>query len=254
MTDRYYRGQGKVYISSRDATTGQPTGGFRFLGNVPSLRISTSTQQVKHQESHTGQGLTDLVIETTKEATLMLTLEDFDRDNLALLLYGTATTIAGATISSETVIGYVGRHVPLANINLTSFTSLTNAGATTTYVNGTDYAVDLKSGMLSIPVGSAIADAGSLRANYVCGNHEKISTFTRTNRELWLRFDGLNTAEGDAPVVIDIYRARFMPQKELNLIGNELSTIEMDGDVLYDAKQPDTTTDGRFFRVRQLAS
>lgn len=254
MVDRYYRGNGKVYISSRDPVTGQPVSGFRFLGNTSQLKISTTVQQVKHQESYTGQGLTDLVIETTKEATLMLTLESFDKDNLALALYGTSTAVAGATISSETVLGYVGRHVPLANINLTSFTSLTNAGGGTTYVRDEDYSVDLKSGMLSIPNGSTIADTSSLRANYVCAAHEKVAAFTRTNKELWLRFDGLNTAEEDAPVVIDIYRARFLPQKEWSLIGNELSSLELDGDILYDAKQPDTTTDGRFFRVRQLAS
>lgn len=252
MVDRYYRGQGAVYISDRDATTGQPTGGFRFLGNVPSLRISTTTQQVKHQESYTGQGLTDLVIETTKEAQLMLTLEDFDRDNLAFALFGTPTTVAGATVSNEAVIAQPGRHVPLANINLTSFTSL-SSGATT-YVQGTDYTVNLKSGMVSFPTGSAIAAGASVQASYVCGSHEKISAFTKTNKEYWLRFDGLNTAEGDSPVVIDCYRVRFMPQKEWNLIGNELSTMELDGDILFDSKQPNTTADGRFFRERQVAA
>lgn len=251
MTDRYYRGQGECFISERDPITGQPTGGFRFLGNVPMLKISTSTQQVKHQESYTGQGLTDLVIETTKEATVMIQLESFDKENLALALFGTSTTVAGATVSNENVIVQPGRHVPLANINLTSFTSLSSGG--TTYAQGTDYVVNLKSGMISFPATSTIAAGTTVQASYICGSHEKTAAFTRTNKEYWLRFDGLNTAEGDSPVVIDCYRVRFMPQKELNLIGNELSSIELDGDVLYDSKQPNTTADGRFFRERYSA-
>lgn len=251
MTDRYYRGQGSVYLSERDPVTGQPTGGFRFLGNVPTLRISTTVQQIKHTESYTGQQLTDLVIETTKEAQLMMTLEYFDAQNLAFALYGTPTVIAGATVTNEAVIAQPGRHVPLANINLTSFTTLV-AGATT-YVQGTDYVVNLKSGMLSFPVTGSIAAGTTVQASYVCGNIEKVSAFTRTNREFWLRFDGLNTAENDNPVVIDCYRVRFMPQKQWDLIGNELSSMELDGDILFDSKQPNTAENGRFFRQRQVA-
>lgn len=251
MTDRYYRGQGSVYLSERDQVTGQPTGGFRFLGNVPTLRISTTTQQIKHQESYTGQQLTDLVIETTKEAQLTMTLEYFDAQNLAFALYGTPTVIAGATVTNEAVIAQPGRHVPLANINLSAFTSLV-AGATT-YVQGTDYVVNLKSGMISFPTDSTIAAGATVRANYVSGNTEKVSAFTRTNKEFWLRFDGLNTAENDNPVVIDCYRVRFMPQKQWDLIGNELSSMELDGDILFDSKQPNTAENGRFFRQRQVA-
>lgn len=253
MTERYYRGQGSVYISDRDPVTGQPVSGFRYLGNVPMLKIQTTTQQVKHQESHTGQGLTDLVIETTKEAQLMLTMESFDKDNLALALFGVSTLIPGATVTAESLTAYIGRSTPLANINLTSFTSLTNG--TTPYIAGTDYTVDLKAGMISIPkTGSAIVDGATVQANYICGNSEKVAAFTRSNKEYWLRFNGLNSAEGDNPVVIDIYRARFNPQKEWALIENQLSSLELDGEILYDAKQLDTTTDGRFFRERMVAA
>lgn len=250
MVDKYYRGQGSAYLSERDPVTGQPANGFRFLGNVPMLRISTTTQQVKHNESFTGQGLTDLVIETTKEVTLGIQLESFDKENLILALFGTSTALAGATVTGESLKAPgPGRSVPLANINLTSFTSLSGGGT-----QGTDYTVNLKTGMLSFAATSAIAAGTALTANYVCAAAEKVSAFTRTNKEYWLRFDGLNTAEGDAPVVIDCFRVRFMPSKEWSLIGNELSSLELDGDALYDAKQPDSTVDGRFFRVRQAAA
>jgi hypothetical protein len=221
------------------------------------LKISMTTQQVKHQESYTGQQLTDLVIETTKEAGVMIQLEDFSKENLEWAFFGTATLIAGATVSAETLTAYVGKHIPLANINLTSFTSLTNAAGSTTYVAGTDYTVNLKSGLISIPkTGSAIADASSVKANYVCGNSEKVAAFTKTNKEYWLRFEGLNTAEGDNPVIVDIYRTRFQPMKEWSLLesGQNLSSLELDGDALYDAKQPNTTTDGRFFRERMVGA
>lgn len=253
MAERYYRGQGSVFVSDRDPVTGQPVSGFRFLGNVSMLKISTTTQQIKHKESYTGQGLTDLVIETQKEASIMLTIEDFSKENLELALFGTATLIPGATVSAEAINVYPGRSTPLANINLTTFTSLTNGG--TALIAGTDYTVDLKAGMISIPkTGSAIIASTPVQANYVTANSEKVSAFTKPNREYWLRFNGLNSAESDSPVVIDVYRARFNPQKEWALIDDNLSTMELDGEILYDAKQIDTATDGRFFRERQMAA
>lgn len=251
MPDRYYRGQGKVYFSEKNAATGQPQGGFKFLGNVPELMLRQETENLEHKESQTGQSLVDLRIEIAKTATMMMTLESWEADNLAIALYGTKTIIAGATVTSEDVTAALGVYTPLARVNLTSFTSLTNAGATTTYINGTDYTVDLKGGMLYIPTGGAITAAQALKANYVAGSTEKVSAFTTPVKEYWLRFNGLNTAEEDAPVIIDAYRVRFNPQQEIQMISNELSVMQLEGSVLWDSKLPDTTADGRFFRVRQ---
>ncbi|MGL5805954.1 MAG: hypothetical protein ACRC11_11005 [Xenococcaceae cyanobacterium] len=252
MVDRYYRGQGRLFLSDR-STAGQPTGGFRFLGNVPELRIRTNTDQLKHQESYTGQRLTDLVIETTKEAMLMMTLESFTKENLAMALYGTATDIATATVSAETQTAIPGRSFPLSKINLTTFTSLTDASATTTYVSGTDYYVDLKSGMVTIPSGSAIATETVVKASYAAGASEQVSAYTSPNKEFWLRFNGLNSAESDSPVIIDVYRARFKPQDEWALIGDDLSSMSLEGDILYDSLQPESAATGKFFKERQAA-
>jgi hypothetical protein len=102
MPQRYYLGQGKVYISERDPDLGTPVGGFRFLGNVPMLKISTSTQKVSHFESYTGQQLEDLSIETKKSASFMLTLEDFSKENLGIAFFGNHTvSAAGVSVSSE---------------------------------------------------------------------------------------------------------------------------------------------------------
>ena len=251
MADKYFKGQGKLYISQRDAT-GQPVGGFRWLGNVPMVRISTSTEQTSHTESYTGDQLEDLVIYDKKRCSLMFTMEEFSKENLALALFGTGTDIAGATITAETHKAYLGRSLILNQANITTFTSLTDTGAATTYVEGTDYTVDLSSGLVDIPAGSSIPDDSDVEANYAAGTSTKVSTYTATNEPYWLFFQGLNTADSKKPVLIDLYKVNLQPQKEWDLIQNDnnLSKLDMEGNVLYDALQPDTTTDGRFMRVR----
>lgn len=249
MTDRYYRGQGKIYVAER-SIAGTPQG-FRFLGNCPILRTRSQTDRIEHKESYTGRTLTDLVIETGQQVMLTTQLEDFNKDNLALALYGVASNQATLTVTSESLVGYLGRSTPLRHINLSAFTSLTNAGATTTYVNGTDYTVDLKTGLISVSATGSITDAQELRANYATAGYERMAAFSAPNRNIWVRFEGLNTAEGDNPVVLDFYKVRLQPAQNIDWIGNELSSLELEGEVLYDSLQPDGD---RYFRERQLAA
>lgn len=249
MVDRYFRGQGKIFLATR-ATDGTPEG-FRYMGNCPELLISTDVQVLEHEESYTGQGLTDLQIETTIRAMARIRAENLNKENLAFALYGTANLITGSTVTDEAHVAYKGKSIALNFINLTAFTSLTNDAGSTTYVKGTDYEIDLKAGMIDILSGGAIADASDVKANYTAGNSEKITAFTSDNREYWLRFNGLNTAEGNKPVVIDCYKTRFKPQDQLALISNDLSSIDIEGNILYDPLQPSDKTEGFFFKIRQ---
>lgn len=247
MTERYYRGQGKVYLAERNPA-GAPMG-FRYLGNCPQLRLSTQVQKIEHQESYTGRSSTDLVLETQRRAMLMMRLESFDIKNLELALYGQASTVAGATVTDEPHTAYKGKALGLSNINLTSFTTLKNGA--TTYIAGTDYTVNLKSGLIDILEAGAIADNTSVTATYVAGSFEKLKGFTAQVRNYYLRFDGLNTVENDAPVIVEVYKVRFEPVNQLDLIENQLVGIELSGEALYDDLRADTTD--RYFSERQVA-
>ena len=253
MGDRYYKGQGKLFVSKRDAN-GQPVGGFRWLGNVPLVKISTSTEQTSHTESYTGDQLEDLVIYDKKRCSLMFVMEEFSKENLALALFGTGTDIAAATITAEAHKAHLERSFILNQANVTTLTSITDVGGATVYTEGTDYTIDLASGLVDIPAGSSIPDNTDVEANYAAGTSTKVSTYTAKNEPYWLFFQGLNTADGKKPVLIDLYKVNLKPQKEWDLIQNDnnLSKLDMEGNVLYDALQPDTTENGRFMRVRYV--
>ena len=73
---RRKKAEGKLYLSDRDEN-GQPTGGYRWLGNVPLLKISTDTEETTHTESYNGDQLEDLVIYDKKRVSVMFHMKQY---------------------------------------------------------------------------------------------------------------------------------------------------------------------------------
>ena len=118
----------------------------------------------------------------------------------AILAAGTKNadvTIGANAGSPQTIVGALpGNTYDLGVRGLTTFTSLTNVGATVTYVNGTDYEIDLVTGMLRIIEGGAIsALATTVVATYVSGalTRESYTAFNNQNQIGTLKCFGLRT-------------------------------------------------------------
>ena len=76
----YFSGQGRVFIGAR--TSGGNPAGLNFVGNVPDLKVSLSVETLEHQESQSGQRLTDLQIIKGKKGEFACTLEELIPSNL----------------------------------------------------------------------------------------------------------------------------------------------------------------------------
>ena len=255
MPPRYFVGKGKVLLGSRDAITGKPTG-LDFIGNVPKLTLSTTQGQIDHKESFTGLNLVDRTVKTEQKASVSFTIEEITKENLEKFIVGTVTNLVGATVTNEPVTIYKGKWNPLDRMNLTSFASLTlSTSPNTIYVKDTDYTVDLKQGMIFVPSSSAIPAQAIVNASYVAGASEKVSGFTANpNRVYWLRFAGLNQAEDDAPVVVDIYKFNPKSIGSMEFINDDFWKGDIDGMALYDDLQPDSNVNGRFYRIQTTAA
>lgn len=249
---RLYRGQGQIFLGKR--LSGRPAG-LEFIGNVKELMLNPQTEKIEHMESQTGNNSIDKVIERGLKVEVSMTTDSMASDNLARLVFGKLTKNAITTITAENQIAYLGKLLILNNINVTSFTSLTNVAGTTTYVPGTDYeVVDLAAGMIKILTG-AITDGSDVRANYTVGTSETVAAFGSPNTEYWLRFNGLNSAENNNPVIIDCFKVRFAPSSDMPIINNEgFAEYKQSGSCLFDATQPVTSKLGRYFSVQQLVA
>lgn len=254
MASNYYYGQGKVWVATINPTTKLHNNDFVWVGNVPTLTLNFDVDVAEHNESYTGDRLPDLRIENRKNISGSTIFEEWSRENLGRILYAQTAVKIAASVTEEEHIAKVGYSFPLNNINIASFTSLTDDGAVTTYVNGTDYSVNLKSGMITIPSGSSISDESVVEANYSFNEHSDINPYTQDNIDRWIRFDGLNSADDNNPVIIDIVRGRFMPPNSMDLIGDEISQLECEFGTLYESvlDVPNGDYEGGLMRIRKL--
>ena len=245
----YFSGQGRVYIGARDAS-GNPLG-LTYVGNVPELKVSLSVETLEHQESVSGQRLTDLQLVKTKKGEFACTLEELIPTNLSLALYGATTDQTPGTVTAEALPNpiTVGSLYLLAKQNVSSVVVKDSSATPKTLPVG-QYAVNSKHGSLVIldaTTGGPYVEPFTV--DYAYGAAQSTAMFTQPLPERWVRFEGLNTADGNREVVIDLYRVAINPAKELSVITDELLKFELSGQVLADTLKPTAGDLGQFGRL-----
>ena len=245
----YFSGQGRVYIGARDAN-GNPQG-LSFVGNVPELKVSLSVETLEHQESTSGQRLTDLQLIKTKKGEFSCTLEELIAINLGLALYGTTTEQVSGTDTNETLATPMstGSLYLLAKQNVSSVV-IKDSSPTPKILPASQYQLNAKHGSLlinDITTGGPYVEP--FKADYAYGAAQSTAMFTQPLPERWIRFEGLNTADSNREVVIDLYRVAINPAKELSVITDELLKFELSGQVLADTLKPAAGDLGQFGRI-----
>lgn len=162
---RTFIGQGVVHIGEKDPVTGDHLG-LEFVGNASDLMIKPTTQQVEHKESMTGKNSVDQIVEKGTKVEVSFKTCSTYKTNIRRLLFADVIETLGGSVSDEQIVARLGKASFLRNINLTNFASLTDATATTTYVENTDYRIDLPTGRIDFLAGASFAEGADLRCNY----------------------------------------------------------------------------------------
>lgn len=246
-----FRGQGKVYAAVR-GTDGFPLA-LPWLGNASELNVKFETEKIEHKESYTGQRLVDSTIITGKTASMSMRLDDFDLDRLALGLYGAKATITGAAVTAEvfpTVA--LNDEVVTKNPVISAVVIKDSAGTPATLTLGTHYTIT-DAGFGRVKFINLAAFVQPFKIDYTYATRVQSGMFTVAAPERWLRFEGLNTANGDKKVIVDLYKVQISPLSELALIGDEHGSYELTGSVLLDTTKADGDPLGKFGRVIDLA-
>ena len=254
----YFRGQGKVYIGTRDSL-GNPQA-LRWVGNCPELKIGLNTDFIEHKESYTGQAVTDLKIVKGKTSSLNFTLEDFNKDNLALGMQGTAlSVVAGSAITGEKLGGTpditvlaVGQVFVAAKRQGTAIVVKDSTGTPKTLVKDVNYSIDPVSMTITVlDVTTGGPYLGPLKVDYTPGASTEIAMFNQPQADLFLRFVGMNGADNGKIVSVDLYKVNLAPMKELALITDDLGQLQLEGAALIDLLKPSSGTLGQFGAVYQ---
>ena len=245
----YFSGQGRVYLAARDAG-GNPLA-LRWAGNVPDLKVSLNIETIEHKESYSGQRLTDLQLIKGKDGEFTCTLEEFSAENLALSLYGEAASATGGTVSAETFpTGIAAGETRLLANPFVSNVVITDSSGTPKTLPASQYTVHENQGAITfnnITAGGPYVQP--FKAAYTYGARRSTAMFKSAQPEVWLRFDGINTADGNKPVILDLYRVAINPTKDFSLISDELQRFELSGRVLADTLKDADGPLGQFGRL-----
>ncbi|CCF97553.1 hypothetical protein ACFS23_24375 [Ralstonia solanacearum] len=228
----------------------------RFLGGGGAVMRTL----LPDYESQSGQRTLDHRMVKQKSATINLTIEEFTRDNLALALYGNHVTSDGGLVNDEPVGGeqpLVGDRYFLAHPKVSKLVIKDSSAKPVTLAAGVDYTADVDFGsiqFLRLDDGATppVPYVRPFKASYAFGTVTEIGIFTQPLPERYLRLEGLNTAQGNAKVLVELYRVAFDPLKELALISDDYNKFEMEGSLLADATKPVDAVLGQFGRIVQL--
>ena len=246
----YYSGQGVVMIGEYDDDGN--VAGLTPVGNVTTLKVTIESSTEEHKESQSGQRAVDNRRVTETKAGVSMTLENFSRDTLALALRGGYTAIAAGSVTDQAMIAALGKVQPLGHVKVSAVTVSKGATVLVAYTNDStpyDYKLNADAGSIQFaatPTTAGLVDGDDLTVDYTYAAQARVDALTEGTKERFLRFEGLNTMDDLAPVVVECFKFVVDPAKELALItDDEMASFELEGSLLSDATR---TTGSKFFR------
>lgn len=225
-----FLGSGRIYVDRKE---GGVFKGFKYIGNATKFEIkenSEKKERVSKDRSNYGSALNTVYVK--KPAEVNVTLDDLDKDNLALVFLGdtSSPSVSGSTVTDEAVTGYHDRSFATAQRNISAITLTNNTGATT-YVQDTDYEiVDASLGLIKILSTGAITDGQALLIDYTYGNttSNKVAGGTNSNIIVKILFDGLNQAD-QQKAIVNVFEAVLSPTTGVDFLADDFTTIELAG-------------------------
>lgn len=247
-TAQGYIGAGDLYITP--IGVGDVYGARVDAGNVTKFAIksnATLKEQKSKKRDSWGQVLESVALQDPAE--LSMTLETVNADNLRYCFLGAdlAYTQTGATYTAETTVAKLGGFIPLLHEGITGAVTLTNAGASITYIEGTDYTLNRRMGWYKAIVGGAITDAQSLRATYTTETFvgKAIQGNVQPQIRAMIELDAINQVDGSIGL-LRCWEVILAPASEFDFFKDDFNTIELTGKL----KTPPSKTEPYIFYQR----
>lgn len=202
--------------------------GLLALGNATKIEIKENsevkTRKSKLRASY-GAALDTVVIK--QPADVSLTLDDLDKDNLAMIFMGTvsdsSTTATTVTDEAHTV-AKLDTMIALANGNVSTVTI-------TGFVEGTDFeVVNAEAGFVKILSGGTVVAGDALAVSYSAGgtSGDLITGGVVPDVKMKLIMLGVNLVD-QSSVRLEIPKATLTPQNGVDFLSEDFSTLELSG-------------------------
>jgi hypothetical protein len=179
----------------------------------------------------------------------------------ALAPVGLGTAPSAITVGSTTVItmantATVGEEVYLVGFTGANASSLNNISALISACDSGHITIPVVTTAETITVGAGSRvifanEAQPCSAAYNFSAQTLVHGLTQPLTDVFLRFEGLNTAQGNTPVVVEIFRFSTDPLKELSLISDTFGSFQLEGAIMYDYTKLASGL-SPYFHVKQL--
>jgi hypothetical protein len=232
MAARGFLGAGDLYIARYNPVTALFDA---YKGPYEATKFEIKPNVELKELSSRGRSSYGQTIESValaQPADFTVELPEVNKESLSIALLGTSSAIsrAAGTVTDEVVIAKKGAWVRLVqeNITVAGFV-VTNAGATVTYVLGTDYEVNYRMGLIRC-IGSTITEDQSLRVDYAHSLVTGTKIAGATNAQLRAKFllDGKNFAD-DLPCQVEVFEAIIAADSAFDFLSSEFATVSMPG-------------------------
>lgn len=236
-------GAGEMFLAPKG------TNQFVSVLNLSSLKITPQTQDKQLINTMSVQGgVVDAYTDVQGVEIALGGISQYSKDNLALLVKGTTSSVAGGSVTAEEIKGYAGKLIPTAKLIDTAQPVTVKKAAAVIAAAG--YVVT-PAGIRFLAAAAGFADGDALTVDYTALAAERIDALTAPSSEYECLFVGLNKADGGAPVVVRGYRLR-LGAGALDLLseGNDFAKSDLTGSLLCDTSKTGVGL-SQYFDVRR---
>ncbi len=243
MSDFYY-GQGKVYLARRN-TAGQALS-WRWIGDVSALSLELEFDEKTSKASVGGRLVDSQRYVSAVNGKVTSTWHEYSKENLQVLLYSNMSSRTPGLVTGEILPAGIqaGDNISLRYPNVfgVSITAL---------IAGEDYIVDPLWGVITFlktPAQQPVVD-------YAYVGYAALPLINVAGEEFSLRYEGVNLAEKQSHILVELYRVSFDLISNLSLINNDsnLSELETSAVILHDATKSADSELGQFGRILRFA-
>lgn len=214
---------GDLYIDFLDSS-GVGTG-FQLAGNCKKFapKVETEVKENKANGRDTFGQTTESFTRITG-SSLSMTFNRYDPNILAAAFMGVAVDqTAAAGPYTATITGIKDRWVETGSVGLDTCVvkDVTDA---VTYVAGTDYEVNKRTGMVRVLTVELDGDSLHITGNKLAKTGSKITAGTRAVVNVALRLDGKNLATG-GDVLVTVWQAQLRSETDFDFMGEDFPEV-----------------------------
>jgi hypothetical protein len=158
----------------------------------------------------------------------------------------TSFAVANTAAVGDSVFFYGFTGADAALVNGKTFVLITGTNATTLVIA----LVSTSKVITASAASKVLLPTISTLVDYSYADQVQIDALMTGQKEVYMRFEGLNTAEDNQPVVVEVFKFAADPLKEMSLISDTIQQFQLEGPALRDNLR---TSGSFYFKTTKIA-